>query len=218
MPVRDDLILRTIEQLRQTLAWLLRGTTDVSALAEVQEQLEQAYRRHVGAGGEVVRRLASDQIIEVMSSTGRLDPERAFVVAALLEVDALVPGTEAELAAALRLRALDLYAEAAKQRLGEADLHERMQRLRAELEGFELPSGTFRRLLEAEVADGRFAAAEDLLFDWLEQEGPTTAVRQGGRDFYTDLSQREDAELAAGGLPRTEVLEGEQGFELRTAS
>lgn len=217
MPVRDDLILRTIEQLRQTLSWLLRGTTDVSALAQVQEQLEQAYRRHVGAGGEVVRRLPSEQVIEVMSSTGRLDPERAFVVAALLEVDALVPGTEAELAAALRLRALDLYAEAAKQRLGEADLHERIQRLQVELEGYELPPGTFRRLLEAEVADGRFAAAEDLLFDWLERDGLTDAVRQGGEAFYDELLQRDDAELEAGGLPRVEVLEGKQGFGQRTA-
>ncbi len=218
MPLKDDLLVRTIDALARTLAWLAGRVDDVDAAGQVQEQLERIYREHLGVGGDVIRRLSSDQLVDVLSSTGQVEGDRAYVLAALLEVDAATPGTDVAHRAALRVRALDLYAEAGTVRVGQRDLPERVRRVRAALLEFQLPDATYARLLRYLTADERLAEAEDLLFEWLEESGPCAPVVDTGRAFYERLLAAGDAVLERGNLPRDEVLEGQALFERSVAS
>ena len=218
MPLKDDLLQRTVEQIAHALARLAGRVHDAEAASEVRGQLEDAYREHLGAGGDTIRSLSTGQLLDVLSAAGALDGDRAFVVAALLELDAQVPGPDEAHRAALRMRALELYAEAGIVRVGQVDLPERVQRLRSALRDYQLPSAAFARLMRYLEADGRLAEAEDLLFEWLEDTGATRFVVTEGRAFYERLLARDDAELEAGQLPRGEVREGIAAFEASCAA
>ena len=220
MPIEDDLIQRTLADLSAALVRLERRP-EPAAVEAARELLDRAYRRHLGVAGEVVRRLPSEQLLAVISTTGRVDGERAFLTAALIEVDAAMPDGEAPPAAAgadparapdLRLRALDLYTEAGTARVGVADLPERVRRVRAALLDHVLPEPSYARLLRYFVHEGRFAVAEDLLFEWLEEHGATAALRAAGEGLYDGLEAESDARLLAGELPRDELAEGRAMF------
>ncbi|MFO8149316.1 MAG: DUF6483 family protein [Trueperaceae bacterium] len=226
MPIEDDLVQRTLAELSAALVRLERRP-EPAAVDAARELLDRAYRRHLGVAGEVVRRLPSDQLLAVISTTGRVDGERAFLTAALIEVDAAMPGggvapvAEASpvvldggptRVALLRLRALDLYTEAGAARVGVADLPERVRRLRAALLEHVLPEASYGRLLRFFVHEGRFAAAEDLLFEWLEEHGATADLRAAGEGLYDDLEAESDERLLAGELPRDELAEGRAMF------
>ena len=211
MPIRDDLVHRTIEALAQALARLVRRT-DPGVVAEARTLLDDAYRVHLGTTSEVVRQLSSEQLVAVISSIGRVDDGRAYLAAALFEVDAAIPGGEPDRDAALRVRALDLYLEAGVAGNDEPDLPERVRRLRASLLEHVLPEATYGRLLRYWLQAGQFAAAEDLLFEWLEDHGPTVVLVANAERLYDDLEALTDDELIAGDLPRAEVFEGRATF------
>jgi len=245
MPIEDDLIQRTLAELSAALVRLERRS-EPAAVEAARDLLDRAYRRHLGVAGEVVRRLPSEQLLAIISSTGRVDAERAFLTAALLEFDASIPvggvaGTSAttgsnlrlgdvpsgdvpsgdvpsgelrsdEVASLLRLRALDLYTEAGSAGVGVSDLHDRVRRVRAALLEHLLPEVSFDRLLGYFVHDGRFAAAEDLLFEWLEEHGTTATLRAAGERLYDGLEKQTDERLLAGELPRDELAEGRAMF------
>jgi hypothetical protein len=217
MPIRDELVQRTIEALAQALDRLFRHP-DPQVVAAARTLLEDAYRVHLGTHGDVVRQLSSDQLVAVISSIGRIDAGRAYLAAALLEVDAAMPGLEPDQAAALRVRALDLYLEAGVTGNVETDLPERVRRLRASLLEHVLPEPTYGRLLRYWLHAGQYAVAEDLLFEWLEEHGPTVVLVASAERLYDDLEALTDEELIAGDLPRVEVFEGRATFRRSRAS
>lgn len=217
MPLKDDLLQRTVEGLARALAHVTGRVLGPAALAEVEAQLDRAYRELVGVERATLRRLPSAEIVRVLNATGTLDAERAYAIAALLELDAAVPGLEAPRQAALRVAALDLYAEAGAARVGQADLRARVRRLRSDLMAYQLPDATYDRLLRYLEADARLAEAEDLLFEWLEDGGATRTIVTAGQAFYARLWALDDAALERGDLPRAEVLEGRVAFEASCA-
>jgi len=212
MPIRDDLVQRTIEALGSALARLLARQPAATAVDEVRGLLERAYQAHFGVSGGTIRRLPSEGLLAVIASTGAVDPDRAYLTGALLELDAATPGHDVEEAAHLQLRALDLYCAAGAARVGEVDLPERVRRLRAALDERLLPEATYGRVLQFFMAEGQYAVAEDLLFEWLEAHGPTPLLRSTGEGLYDALEGVDDAALAAGDLPRSELPEGRATF------
>jgi hypothetical protein len=87
-----------------------------------------------------------------------------------------------------------------------ASLLAKVDTLRAETGDAPLPPALFRRLVSYFAARGRFADAEDTLFDWLESGDPE--ARAGGETFYERLLALDDGALAEGNLPRAEVEQG----------
>ncbi len=84
--------------------------------------------------------------------------------------------------------------------------------MRAALLDHVLPEASYGRLLRYLVHGGRFAVAEDLLFEWLEEHGATAALRAAGEGLYDDLEAESDERLLAGELPRDELAEGRAMF------
>ena len=70
MPLKDDLLQRTVEQIARSLAWLSGRVHDVEATGEVRDQLEDAYRDHLGVAGTTIRRLSTGQLLDVNGGQG----------------------------------------------------------------------------------------------------------------------------------------------------
>lgn len=225
MPIRDDLILRMLDQIGEVAARVLTGRVP-GALHEAERELASAYRELTGSGRALVARLSSEQLLAILGAPSRFNRERGYLLARLLEIDAsladarLREAGEADDAAGARasadvdrLKALDLYLEAALAGLDEDDLDGRIAALAEALTAGALPRASHWRRFAYAEARGRFADAEDLLFEGLERFGTDDDVTERGRAFYRGLHGRTDAELEAGALPRDEVAEGRDAFE-----
>lgn len=222
MPIRDDLILRMLDQIGEVAASLLTGRSP-SSLQEAEQELASAYQQLTGSGRELVARLSSEQLLAILGAPTSFNRERGYVLARLLELDAAVhdggagadPPEATRVAAELaRLKALDLYLEAARAGLDEEDLQERIAGLETALSALALPPASHWRVFEHAAESGRFAEAEDLLFEGLQRFGADDDAAARGHAFYRALQDRNDAELEAGALPRDEVAEGRVAFEL----
>lgn len=213
MPIRDELIERTVRQLSAMLARLFRGGTseDDAVFASVipaegtpgegptgqgptgeaptgeaptqqasAEEVDRArgtlqtlYRSHLGTTPDLLHRLDAENLLDVLSSAGSVDGERAYLVAALFSAEAhveLAGGADPndDLVLGLRERALDLMLEAALSGLGEADLPRRIETLAGSVPVTNRRPATWERMHLFEHARGSYARAEDALFGWLD--------------------------------------------------
>jgi hypothetical protein len=233
MPIRDDFILRMLDQVGDAIARVLTGRSP-GAEQMAEQELASAYQELTGSGRALVARLSSEQLLAILGAPARFNRERGYVLARLLEADAALSETGAERAAnggddeaaasatasavaSARLKALDLYLEATRAGLDEEDLGERIAGLRDALAELQLPQASHWRIFEYVVGEGRYAAAEDLLFEGLGRFGGDRAVAERGRAFYRSLDALPDADLDAGALPRPEVVEGRAAFEAELA-
>lgn len=214
MPLKDDLIQRTLEQLAEVVREL-RGLHAEQAAKDAESFLKDAYQTHTGTEGELVRRLPSDQLLSILSSAGTVDREKAFLMAALLQAEAALAALRGESTTGLNLKAFDLYLEAALAELDLDDLDGYIAGLDLELADFVLPEATLWRRFEYAWLRGNYAEAEDRLFGLLEASPESDAkLRDRGRTFYLTLQNTPEAKLDAGGLPMAEVKEGAEAFEL----
>lgn len=217
MPLRDDLIERTLEQLAEVVRSLM-GLHSVQAAAQAEQLIQEAYRQHTGSEAGLLKRLPSDQLIQVLSSAGHLDREKAFLMASLFRAEEkLHQATQQETNVGQLNKALDLYLEAALAELDVADVDTYIAELTEELEPYALPVTTQWRLFDYALFRNQLAVAEDQLFGLLEQLGPTPELAVRGRRFYQELKLSSDDRLEAGDLPRAEVEEGSSAFEERLA-
>ncbi|CAN5804919.1 hypothetical protein BH24DEI2_BH24DEI2_02210 [soil metagenome] len=215
MPIKDDLIERTLEQLAEVVRALSGvGATHNTGAAETA--LQEAYRAHTGADATLFRSLPSDQLVTVLSSAGVLDREKSFLLATLFELEATLARTTGEtVPVTLQLKAFDLFLESALAELDFDTLDGDIARMRSELADFVLPAATQWRVFDYDVLRGHYADAEDGLFALLETFGASAPLATRGRSFYHSLQAKNDDALNAGGLPRAEVAEGLANFEAR---
>lgn len=218
MPLKDDMILRSLEQLAEVVR-ALAGTASSQTLEEAEVTLTRAYRQHTGSEATLFRQLPSEQLISVLSSAGALDKEKAYLIASMFDVDARLQQAKGGAPpVGLQLKALDLHLAAANADLDVEDNDEQIDKLLGELDGYILPEKTLWRLFDYQVIRGEYAEAEDGLFGLLETLGATPEVLTRGEQFYAHLRKISDAKLEAGGLPRDEVEEGANAFGKKGAA
>ena len=93
MPFRDDLIERTIEQLSQILSRMLLHQT---SYAELKTFVQETYQKYTGIDGNLLRQLSSQDILNTLSTTGQVDKEKAYLIAALLEAESVIAEQDKE--------------------------------------------------------------------------------------------------------------------------
>ena len=217
MPIRDDLIQRTIEQIAEVIAYML-GQHDQAAFDEAAATIERAYREHTGSGRALMTRLGSDDLITILSTAGHFDKEKGYLVASLLWAEAqLLAVRHMAVPPELHLKALDLFLESGLEGLVMDDLNGHIVDLQVELEPFALPEATLWRLFEHRVGRGGYLGAEDLLYELLERFGSSEALASRGRAFYRELAAASDSKLRDGGLSREGVEIGSEEFEVALA-
>lgn len=215
MPFRDDLIERTLEQLNATLQKILQAPSDIY---KAEALLEEAYRKHIGTDGQLLKQLSSQELLSTMQTTGILDKEKSYLIAALLDAEAWVHETVGQDSSENYLKALDLYLEAALANVGADDIDKRIARLVATLQDFVLPEATEWRLFHYEVKREQFDKAETRLFELLETSTDKGKVLAQGQAFYKHLLNLNDAVLEKGNLPLAEVEEGYATFKTQLDS
>jgi len=90
------------------------------------------------------------------------------------------------------------------------ELLQKVERLVIETADGPRPSAVWLRLVHYFEARGRYGLAEDALFAWIT-EGGEQACREGTAFYERRMAEDDDA-LEAGGLPRTEVIQGRAEF------
>lgn len=214
--LKKDFLMRFIEQLQGIIPYLL-DLTKAGNYGEAHAVVDQAVREVVGIGTDGVIHLPDDVLLEALRADQGISwEEKALFLATLLyeEAEILVEEGQEEAAYGRYVKALNLLCLLADTEMEEADLAELVpdiERLVTCLDAYHLPAGTAAHLLQYYAQTGNFSAAEDVLFDWLENdEGSAVNLNpiERGINFYTHLLTLSDEELAAGNLTREEVESG----------
>jgi Family of unknown function (DUF6483) len=197
--------MRQIEQVGQMLARILRlakGGREDEALG----MFDEAYKPLLGVGSRVVAVLDDAQLVDMLTSGANPDMRRVAMALKLLKAEAdLYAGAGQAGEAAVRYRravALAGCLAARSERLLDRDLAADLLERAAELE---LPAA--QRLAVARVLEalGRYADAEDALFELIDEAAGDPAPVEEAIAFCQRLRPLEPEQLAAGGLPLEEV-------------
>ncbi|HEX2865912.1 MAG TPA: DUF6483 family protein [Ignavibacteriales bacterium] len=209
---KRDYILRLIEQLTQVLNKVL-FSKEAGNLNEAKETIRQAYPNMLGLDPGMIRSMSDVEVINFLKITGSTQYERCLIIAELLKeeasVDELIGGDEASEEAALAyFDSLSLFLEALinKDELMTDRFINDMQMVLEKVSGFELPPEIAEKLFRFYEISGRYADAEDILFELTESGNPL--YLKTAEEFYLRLMEKPDNELLEGNLPKEEVREG----------
>jgi tetratricopeptide (TPR) repeat protein len=203
-----DYLMRQIEQAARALAAIMKkamGGEPDQALV----MFDQVYQPLLGVSQRVVSTLTDEQLISLLTSGSMPDLRRVALVLEAVKSEADVHAqTGNEQAAASRYRrALSLagYLAGRTEDLPDAGLASEV----VERTGGMALTAT-QRLDLARVLEslGRYADAEDALFEAIDDLPDDTGPVDAGIAFYQRLLALPDADLETGGLPRDEVKSG----------
>jgi tetratricopeptide (TPR) repeat protein len=197
--------MRQIEQVGQMLAHIL-GLAKGGRGDEALGMFDEAYKPLIGVGSRVVAVLDDGQLVDLLTSGANPDMRRVALALELLKAEAdLYAGAGQAGEAAIRYRravALAGCLAARSERLLDHDLATGLLERAGELE----LSGT-RRLAVARVLEalGRYADAEDALFELIDELPDDPEPVEQAIAFCQRLRPLEPEQLAAGGLSLEEV-------------
>lgn len=218
--IRDDYILAWI---RRYVRWLLEiaGFIEVRDHQAALRRIDLALRDLLGLGPDSVQSLHEGEILArlTLGDPPAFAQEKCLVLAALLSSLGRVCAEQgrAEDAKTARLKSLHVMLGL---HLGPApnplpEYAPSVDELVGVLRQGQLPDRTLATLVIYYERQGRFAKAEDALFDLLEAQADDLERVEMGLAFYGRLQSRSDDVLAAGDLPRPEVESGLAELEVR---
>jgi tetratricopeptide (TPR) repeat protein len=197
--------MRQIEQVGQMLARIL-GLAKGGRGDEALGMFDEAYKPLLGVGSRVVAVLDDGQLVDMLTSGSNPDMRRVSMALELLKTEAdLYDGTGQAGEAAVRYRralALAGCLAARSERLLDrelaADLLERAEKL-------ELSAAQHLAVARVLEALGRYADAEDALFELIDERPGDPGPVEEAIAFCQRLRPLEPERLAAGGPPPAEV-------------
>jgi hypothetical protein len=197
--------MRQIEQVGQMLAHIL-GLAKGGRGDEALGMFDEAYKPLLGVGTRVVARLDDAQLVDLLISGANPDMRRVAMALDLLkaEADLYAEAGQAGEAAARYRRAIALAGclAARSERLLDADLAGDLLARAGELELSLAQRLALARVLEAL---GRYADAEDALFELIDEDPDDPEPVEQAIAFCQRLRPLEPGRLAAGGLTAEEV-------------
>jgi tetratricopeptide (TPR) repeat protein len=197
--------MRQIEQVGQMLAHIL-GLAKGGRPEEALGAFDAAYAPLLGVGSRVVAMLDDAQLVDLLTSGSNPDMRRVAMALELLKAEAdLYAETGQAAEAAVRHRravALAGALAARSERLLDAELAGDLLARTGDLE-----LSVAQRLARARVLEalGRYADAEDALFDLIDERPDDPEPVEQAIAFCQRLRPLEPERLAAGGLTREEV-------------
>ncbi|MCU7492091.1 MAG: DUF6483 family protein [Bacteroidota bacterium] len=206
-----DYILRLIEQLTQVLSKIL-FSKGAKNLDEAKELIRQAYPNMLGLDPDLIRSMSDVEIINFLKITGSTQYERCLMIAELLKeeaaIDEMIHGEGNEESVLVYFDSLSLFLEALinKDELMTDRFVKDTESVLERVSGFQIPPEIAEKLIRYYEIQGRFADAEDVLFELTETGEP--GYLQKAEKFYLRLMEKPEEELRKGNLPKEEVLEG----------
>ena len=197
--------MRQIEQVGQMLAAIM-GLAKGGRGDEALGMFDEAYKPLLGVGSRVVAVLDDGQLVDMLTSGSNPDMRRVAMALELLKTEAdLYAGTGQAGEAAVRYRravALAGCLAARSERLLDRELAASLLERAEELELSAAQRLAVARVLEAL---GRYADAEDALFELIDEAPGDPGPVEEAIAFCQRLRPLEPEQLAAGGLPIEEV-------------
>ena len=197
--------MRQIEQVGRMLAAII-GLAKGGRGDEALGMFDEAYKPLVGVGSRVVAVLDDAQLVDMLTSGSNPDMRRVAMAMELLKTEAdLYAGTGQAGEAAVRYRraiALAGTLAARSERLLDRELAADLLERAGELE-----LSVSQRLAVARVLEalGRYADAEDALFEVIDERPDDPEPVDQAIAFCQRLRPLEPEQLAAGGLTLQEV-------------
>lgn len=208
--INKDYILRIAERFGRALAIILH-LREFNHLEEALLYIDDLFLQSIGLTSSFLNSVSEDVLLQMLSPLGALDIDKCLWIAVLLKAEGDIyedKGTPKE-SYYRYLKALHLFLEALLREpaLRYSDFYTNIDELCKKLEEYELPEKTRRKVFVYYEQIGRYAQAEDILFELLDSN-PTHAILEEGLSFYTRLRAKNTADLLAGNLSREEVVEG----------
>ncbi|HZU70342.1 MAG TPA: DUF6483 family protein [Ktedonobacteraceae bacterium] len=206
-----DYILRLAEEIGRALAQVLYHK-QIKDYAGALNFIDEQYRQTLGMGAGFIHSVPEETLLAMLTSLGTLNTEKCWLLATLLKAEGEIyeEQNNQDESYYCYLKSLNLFLEVLllDGNISDVDYVPELEGLLYKLHDYELPVKTSLKLLQYYENTGKFAKAEDILFDMLNSSMPDKAILQRGIAFYTRLRKKSDATLSAGNLSRVEVEEG----------
>jgi len=187
------------------------------SLDEALAFLNRESERLIGIDGSLLEMLPTDAATKLTVSG-----EHTIVAARVLEEIAQIREEQGEpdRATSAGVKAFALYAAAARMDPAAADgvYRKRIVSFGDACADRGLTEEELRALMQGYETLGAFSRAEDALFALLDIAASPRDVLDEGLGFYHRLYEKNDEELADGGLPRDEISDGIAELKRRAAS
>jgi tetratricopeptide (TPR) repeat protein len=206
-----DYILRIVEEFGRELAIII-GLRKRNKHEEALIYINDLFQRMTGLSSSFINSISEETLIKTFSPLGQLNAHACLWAASLLKAEGGIYedlGEENESYYRFH-KALFLLLEVILHEPVDSDseLFQEVDDLLQKLADYELPIKTREKLFAYYEHIGKYAKAEDLLFELLEPSPPDAHIFVLGLDFYTRLLQKNEADLVAGNFSREEVEEG----------
>jgi tetratricopeptide (TPR) repeat protein len=209
--LNSDFILRIVEQFGRELA-IIMGLRKRNKYEEALIYIDNLLLQMTGLTSSFINGMSEEMLIKTFSPLGQLNAHACLWTASLLKAEGEVYedlGNANESYYRFH-KALFLLLEVILHELADSDseLFQVVDDLLQKLADYELPVPTREKLFAYYEHIGKYATAEDLLFELLEMSPPATRMFDLGRDFYARLQKKSEDDLIAGNFSHEEVEEG----------
>ncbi|HLX58160.1 MAG TPA: DUF6483 family protein [Ktedonobacteraceae bacterium] len=208
---QSDYILRIAEEVGRALAQVLyqKQREDYpGALTFIDEQ----YKQMLGMGAGFIHSASEETLLSMLTSLGELNTEKCWLLATLLKAEGEIYELQENENDSYYsyLKALNVFLEVLliDNALNQVAPVAEIEGLTYKLADYDLPPRTQEMLFRYFERTGRFARAEDTLYEMLEADPGNHEVVGHGITFYQRLLRKSDAALYAGNLNRDEVEDG----------
>jgi tetratricopeptide (TPR) repeat protein len=216
MSYREDFIKRLIRQFVQLIHQVL-GLVEENKHSPAMRLIVEAYQELIGLEPSLVHSLDAQALIGMTGLGDEPDVDKVLVMAELLKVEGDIYAAKDDETASYEryLKALDLrlHIHEAARKLDYLDQFSTVFDIAQALGDYVLPEETQVALFTHYEKGGQYAAAEEALFDLIEESNNPGNWIEAGLAFCERLLTKSDEELAAGELERGDVDEMEN--ELR---
>lgn len=206
-----DYILRIAEEFGRAVAQVVYQK-QIKDYAAGQNLIDEQCKQLLGVGIGFVHSIPEETLLSMLTSFGTLNTEKCWLLASLLkaEGDIYLDQGNSDNSYYSYLQSLNLFLEVLllDATISGTDFVPELEGLLYKLSEYELPTSTKLKLFQYFDQSGKYARAEDILFDMLEIDPPDKDVLALGIAFYQRLKRKSDAGLEAGNFSRAEVEEG----------
>jgi tetratricopeptide (TPR) repeat protein len=214
--INKDYILRLAERIGRAMAIIL-GLREADQLEDALIYIDELMLQTTGLTSRFINSLSDEMLAQALSPLGTLNIDKCLWVASLLKAEGdIYKAKDNDTESYYRyLRSLNLFLEVQlhDRSLAQNEFFADIDDLLQSLAEYELPAHTKRKLISYYELSGRYAKAEDMLFELLEPDPTNPILHQEGLDFYHRLLAKSNYDLQAGNLTREEVEEGLRRLE-----
>ena len=209
--INKDYILRIVERVGRALAILL-GLRQANRYEEALFYIDVLFLQAVGLPSCFINSVPEETLLHVLSPLGELSIDKCLWVAALVKAEGEIYEDQNNVKESYYryLKSLRLFLEVQlhERTLSSSKFYTETEELLQKLKEYELPNSIKSKLFSYYELTGRYAKAEDTLYELLEADHVDREIIQQGIAFYQRLQGKSDFDLAAGNLSRDEVEEG----------